>query len=778
MGANVRLIGQRPDFIDVCAQKQYIRRFHPNKRPAPLRDMRAFLLFLFRLLFRVRAVGDLAAFERSERLLIVANHRSRLDALLLALFLPHHPVVIVPPGEEKNRLIRWALRYVSHELLDVRSAASLKRILRLLRAGRPVVLFPEGRSTRSSAVLKVYPVPALAALRGAAAIIPVCIGCPRSMGRSWAGRFVAQLLFGITLHVLSARHIDSVAGGSARRRRALATRGLTTIMQDAALETYAFKPIFESFIDACTEHGRNALLIEAQNQGPQTYGEILRASLALGRLMKRRTADRERVGVLLPNVPITVEVVLGLVAIRRVPVMFNYSGGITALKVGRSATGVRTVITSRTFIEQARLQSLLEALNGCTIAYLEDLRNEFGLSDKLWLLAFALRFPRWTITPQSVLDPAVVLFTSGSDGEPKGVALSHRAIVANVVQIRTAIEFTPQDKILNPLPLYHAYSFTAGMVLPLITGTKLHLYISPLHYRAIPEIAYRNDCTVLFGTGTFLSYYAAYANPVDFSRLRYVISGGEKLSSEVARVWIEKFGLRIFEGYGCTECAPVISLATPSAYRGGTVGRFLPGIEHRIEPVTGIEKGGVLHLRAPNLMLGHYLQDDPGVLRTCHSAIGAGWYDTGDIVEVDDDGFIVVHGRMRRFAKIAGEMISLDHIEQVARTASPAHFHAAVLVVEEFGGESTVLFTTDPALDRIMLQKAARSLGSRDLAVARKIVPVRELPVLRSGKTDYVSLGKLAQIERSQPQARSLQSSPVRVFRQARAASSEPSEVR
>jgi acyl-[acyl-carrier-protein]-phospholipid O-acyltransferase / long-chain-fatty-acid--[acyl-carrier-protein] ligase len=728
--------------------------------------------------FRVRVIGELPDVGGAERLLIVCNHPSGIDALLLALLLPRHPVVIVPPGEMKSRLLRWSLRSMPNEVLDICSAASLKPILKLLRAGRPVVLFPEGRRSCSSAVMKVYPVPALAALRCAAAIVPAHIG-HASRGGPWAaGCFMTRALPGLALRILPAKRIDIPTGGSARRRRALATRGLTTIMQDAALEAYAFKPVFECFIDACSEHGRTAMIVEDQNEGPQTYGAVLRASLGLGRLMKRFTGDNERVGVLLPNVPVTVELVLGLSAAGRVPVMFNYSAGVTGVKVARSVAGVCTVITSRKFIEHARLQPLLEALSDCTIVYLEDLRNQFRLSDKLWLLAFALHFPRRAFTRCSVLDPAVVLLTSGSDGEPKGVVLSHRAIIANVMQIRTVMDFTPADKILNPLPLYHAYSFTAGMVLPLITGTRLHLYISPLHYRAIPEIAYRNDCTVLFGTGTFLSYYAAYANPVDFSRLRYVISGGEKLSSEVARVWIEKFGLRIFEGYGCTECAPVISLATPSSYRGGTVGHFLPGIAHRIEPVKGIDKGGILHLRGPNLMLGHYLQDEPGVLRPCYSAIGNGWYDTGDIVEMDEEGFIVVHGRVRRFAKIAGEMVSLDHIEQVARTASPAHFHAVVLALEEYGGESTVLFTTDPVLDRITLQKTARALGSRDLAVARHIVRVRDLPVLRSGKTDYVSLGKMAQAERPRLRKGGLRSEVFRAFQQDRLPVSESSEVR
>jgi acyl-[acyl-carrier-protein]-phospholipid O-acyltransferase/long-chain-fatty-acid--[acyl-carrier-protein] ligase len=740
--------------------------------------MRAFLFFFVRTLFRVRLVGEPGAIAHAQRVLIVSNHRSPLDTLLLALFLPRHPTVIVPPHETQSRLMRWALRCVAHEVLDVGSAAALKPILRLLRAGHPVVLFPEGRSSRSNAVMKVYPVPALAALRSGAAIVPVHIAYSLpGMGRSRGALFLARVLSSVTLHILPTRRIDRATAGSVRRRRALATLRLTTIMQDAALRAYAFKPLFECFIDACAERGRNTAIME-DSQGPHTYGQILRASMALGRLMKRFTGDKECVGVLLPNVPVTVEVVLGLSASGRVPVMFNYSGGTTGVNVARLAAGVHTVITSRKFIEQARLQPLLEALTGCVIIYLEDLRSQFRLADKLWLLTFALRFPRRTIVAQSVLDPAVVLLTSGSDGEPKGVVLSHRAVIANVVQIRTAIEFTPDDKILNPLPLYHAYSFTAGMILPLITGTRLHLYISPLHYRAIPEIAYRNECTVLFGTGTFLSYYAAYANPIDFSRLRYVISGGEKLASEVARAWIEKFGLRIFEGYGCTECAPVISLATPSAYRRGSVGRFLPAIEYRIEPVNGIEKGGVLHLRGPNLMLGHYLRDQPGVLAPCRSAIGPGWYDTGDIVEVDEDGFVVIHGRMRRFAKIAGEMVSLDQIEQVAQAASPGHFHAAVLTVEEYGGESTMLFTTDPVLDRILLQKAARALGSRDLAVARQIVRVRELPVLRSGKTDYVSLGKMAQVQRPRQQEDIRPSSASRVFQKEHEPVSQPSEIR
>jgi acyl-[acyl-carrier-protein]-phospholipid O-acyltransferase/long-chain-fatty-acid--[acyl-carrier-protein] ligase len=686
---------------------------------------------LFRAWFRVRVRGDLAPFGHADRLLIVAAHHSRLDALVLGWFLPRDPVVIVPPDEAGGRLMRWLLGHVRHEVLDLNNPVNTKRVLRLLRSGRPVVVFPEGRIVSGGAVMKVYPVPALIALKSGATVLPVHV----SMTRRGLPAIVAR--------VAAPARIDGGAAGSARRRRAFATRRLAALMQSMALHSHTWKPLFETFLDALAVHGRKALLMEDQGEKQYNYGDLLRMSLALSRLLRRVTRDRENVGVLLPNVVGAVAVIMGLSAARRVPAVFNYSAGPLAVESARVAAGVGTVVTSRQFIEQAHLQPLLDALPGCTIIYLEDLRGGFGLLDRLWLFGFALRLPRLAIARQSTLDPAVVLFTSGSEDRPKGVVLSHHAVVANVAQIRAVFDFSPADKILNPLPLYHAYSFTAGVMLPLITGTRVNLFISPLRYRAIPEIAYKRDCTILFGTSTFLSFYARYANPMDFSRLRHVISGGEKLSPEVARVWMEKFGVRIMEGYGATECAPVVCLATPAVFRRNAVGSFLPGIDYRIEPLDGVGKGGVLHVRGPNLMLGYYRYQNPGVVEAPRSSVGEGWYDTGDVVEVDQDGVVSISGRVRRFAKIAGEMVSLDMIEHVAREASPDFHHAAVLNVQDFGGETTVLFTTDPGLTRSRLLEAAKQLGTHDLSVARRLVPLKELPLLASGKVDYVELKSL-----------------------------------
>ena len=706
--------------------------------------MLSLIRYLLGALLRVRVVGDLAPFAHDERLLIVANHHSRLDALVLALFLPRNPVVIVPPGEASSFLSRWLHVHRRHEALDLGNPVSMKRVLRLLRSGRPVVLFPEGRIVNNGAVMKIYPVPALVALKSGARVLPVHVEgagqwFSRSGSTSWLGRWWPST----TLRIMSPTRIDGGPAGSARRRRAFATRKLGAVMQTMAAQCHVCKPLFECFLDAVSMHGRRTLLMEDQGDKAHSYGDILRMSLALSRLLRRHTDDRENVGVLLPNMVGSVAVIMALSAARRVPAIFNYSAGPLAVESARVAACVRTVITSRRFIEQGHLQPLLEALPGCTILYLEDLRSQFGLVDKFWLYAIALRVPRFVIAKQSTLDPAVVLFTSGSEDRPKGVVLSHSAIVANVAQIRTVFDFSPSDKVLNPLPLYHAYSFTAGVVLPLITGTRVHLFVSPLRYRAIPEVSYKRDCTILFGTSTFLSFYARYANPMDFSRLRHVISGGEKLSAEVARVWMEKFGVRIMEGYGSTECAPVVSLATPASFRRGAVGCFLPGVEHQIEPVHGIAKGGVLHVRGPNLMLGYYRYQNPGVIEAPKSSVGEGWYDTGDIVDLDPDGLVSISGRVRRFAKIAGEMVSLDMIEHVAREASPDFHHAAVLNMENPGGETTVLFTTDPHLTRARLLEAAKQLGTHDLSVARRLVPLKELPLLASGKINYIGLKSL-----------------------------------
>ena len=679
-----------------------------------------------RALIRVRVDGRLEA--AAGPTLFAANHPAALDSLLLAFLLPRNTVVVLPREELRSGWLRVALRFVPHLVADMNDPATIKKVMRLLAGGLSVVLYPEGRVFDAPSVMKVYEVPALIAAKTGVAVVAIRI----RYGRSWR---VCALV-----RARAPAHISGANQAASRARRAQAKQELQRLMEAAAYDQRPRATLFEAFLDAVQEQGRHTPIVEDVKEEPRAYQDLLKGSLMIGRWLSRSSARGENVGVLLPNAIPTLCTVLGLCAFGRVPAMLNYSAGPLAVQSACTTARVRTVITSRTFVEQARLTAVVSAIADLQLLYLEDVGSQATLGDKFWLVARALRNPRRVITPGRSNGPAVVVFTSGSEARPKGVVLSHEAILANITQMAAVIDFTPRDKVLNPLPVYHSYSFTAGMMLCLLTGTKLFLYVSPLRYRAIPEIAGRRNCTYLFGTSTFLSYYAKNADALDFHSIRRVISGGEKLGADVARVWQDKFGLRIYQGYGATECGPVIALSTPRCFKPGSVGTLLPGLDYRLEKVEGIERGGVLHLRGVQVMLGYYLHDHPGVIVPPRSIYGEGWYNTGDVVDVDEDGVLTVLGRVKRFAKIAGEMVSLDVIEEVAREASPGHRHAAVLRTEAASGETTVLFTTDPDLNRSALVRSARLLGRPELALSKRILWMPEIPVLASGKTDYVAL--------------------------------------
>jgi acyl-[acyl-carrier-protein]-phospholipid O-acyltransferase/long-chain-fatty-acid--[acyl-carrier-protein] ligase len=503
------------------------------------------------------------------------------------------------------------------------------------------------------------------------------------------------------------------------------------------------RTLFEAFLDAKETFGSRYELMEDVRLKEESYGSLLRMALGLARLVRSLTRPGEVVGVAMPNAAPTLGLILGLSSTGRVAAMLNYTAGPDGVRAACTAAQIRNVVASRTFLEKARLTHLFEGIAGVRVHYLEDLKGQLNFLDKLWVLWHSL-FPRTLPAFQGPDDPAVVLFTSGSEGKPKGVVHSHSSILSNVAQVRAIADFSPLDKFMIALPLFHSFGFTCGLIMPLVSGCKVFLYPSPLHYRVIPELVYDRNCTVLFGTSTFLGNYAKFAHPYDFGRLRYVVAGAEKLADDVRRLWIDKFGIRVLEGYGVTECAPVIAVNVPMACRIGSVGQILPGMEYELEAVPGIDTGGVLHVKGPNLMKGYLFYDRPGVIQPPDS-IHEGWYSTGDIVSIDEDDFVHIRGRVKRFAKIAGEMISLEVVEQIAARAAPGHAHGASSYPDATRGEALVLFTTAVDLERDQLSIAAKELGYPELAVPRVVRTVTEIPLLGSGKTDYVRLKQMAE---------------------------------
>jgi len=701
------------------------------------------LRVILRPLFRVRVSGDPNVLK-NERTLIVANHESFLDGALLGAFLPVDAVFVVHAQVASKWYFRWLLRFVPHLAVDSASPLSMKLICRLVETGRPVVIFPEGRLTITGALMKVYDGAAFVAAKTGATVVPVRIeGSGRTYFGRLAGIYPLKLFPKIRIAIQPRRQIPMPALPSAKLRRRRAGELMRRILLDMLVATRPQRTLSEAFLDAKATFGSGYGLIEDVRMKEETYGSLLKMALGLARLTMPLTRCGEVVGVMMPNTAATLGLILGLSGAGRVPALLNYTAGPEGLRAACEVAKINKIFTSRAFLEKARLGHVLEGLQNVKVHYLEDLKDRLRLADRPWILWYLLR-SRLPNDGQRPDDAAIVLFTSGSEGKPKGVVHTHNSLLSNVAQVRALADFSPLDKFMISLPLFHSFGLTSGVIMPLVSGCRAFLYPSPLHYRIIPELVYDRNCTVLFGTSTFLANYGKFAHPYDFGRLRYVVAGAEKLSEDVRRLWIEKFGIRVLEGYGVTECAPVIAVNVPMAARSGSVGQMVPGMEYELEPVPGIESGGVLHVTGPNLMKGYLLHDKPGVVQPPKS-VREGWYSTGDVVFVDEDDFIHIRGRVKRFAKIAGEMISLEVVERIAASAAPGFAHAATTRTDAAKGEALVLFTTATGLGREQLGAAAKSLGAPELAVPRIVQTVSEIPLLGTGKTDYVRLKQMAE---------------------------------
>ncbi|WP_414473840.1 AMP-binding protein [Microvirga sp. M2] len=501
------------------------------------------------------------------------------------------------------------------------------------------------------------------------------------------------------------------------------------------------KSLFGALLDARDRFGRNKVALEDLERQPVTFGRLVLGSLVLGRKLAGLTEPRETIGVLLPNVQAIVVTLFGLNAFGRVSAFLNFTSGLKNLRAACEIGGITTIVTSRRFVEQGKLDEIVAALGeGRRILWLEDVRSTLTSFDKLRGVWDSWRargvHSRAQVAPD---DPAVVLFTSGTEGIPKGVVLSNANLVANAYQVKALAGdiLTPDDVFFDPLPIFHSFGLTAGLLTAILNGMKSVLYPSPLHYRQIPKLVAGTRATFMLGTDTFLQGYARAAGENDLSSVRYVISGAERVKDETRALWA-KHGAVILEGYGATECSPVISVSLPGRNRPGSVGPLLPGIESRLDPVEGIHEGGRLHVRGPNVMRGYLDPAAPGQIVPPPD----GWHDTGDIVTLDD-GIVTIRGRAKRFAKIGGEMVSFAAIEAMIQALWPDYNHVVVSLPDPRKGEQLVLVTDKPDADRDALLAHARGQSFPELWVPKAIL-VSAIPVLGSGKTDYPATVEMA----------------------------------
>ncbi|MBF0178294.1 MAG: AMP-binding protein [Magnetococcales bacterium] len=696
-------------------------------------------------LLRVEGVG----WERLPRdggFLVVCNHPARRDWLPVSLLAVTRMALALPAEDFPGPFWRFFLRLfaVLPRLIpiDLQRPESWEPLLAHMRGGGGALCFPEVVPQRAGRLGKVHDWPVRAALQAGVPLVPLHLeGSQRSrfLGGDAPGRRRWWPRLVMTVSPPWSPRMPE-ADFSPRERRSMFSRQLGLRMEEAALAGRALhRTLWEALIITNRAYpGGDCAISDGTGQALSRRSLRFRSLLLSALLHPHLPPAPAPVGFLLPTSVGGVVTLLALQFRGWLPVMLNFSAGAEPMLQALRMAHVHVVVTSRVFIAKAGLAPILERLGTtCRILYLEDLRRHVGTGAMLQALLTTLA-PLWVhrrVTPWIQMEhPALLMLTSGSEGVPKGVLLSHLNVLANCAQVRTRLDFDAQDTLLNVLPLFHAFGLTMGTLAPLLAGVTIHLLPSPLDYEGIPALARSMGATLLAGTDTFLNGYGRAAHPLDFASLRFVFCGAEPLRERTRNLWMDKFGIRILEGYGATEASPVLAVNAPFAHRVGSVGCLLPGLAYRLEPVPGLQHGGRLQVCGPNIMLG-YLSADSAA-----RGLVAGWYDTGDVVRVDAEGFVFIVGRVKRFAKVGGEMVSLAAVESLACQVWPEALHAAIAMPDPQKGEQVVLVTTQGNPQRASLLEHARHAGVGEIHLPRKILHLENMPLLGVGKIDYATL--------------------------------------
>lgn len=706
--------------------------------------LRPIVKFLLKLCFRIEVSGLEHFNNAGDKVLIIANHASFLDPVILGAYIPDRAAFAINVYQAEKWYFSWLDNLMPLYRLDPLKPLSMKRLIQDLRPDNKesdkktatrVVIFPEGRITTSGGIMKIYEGTGMVLEKTGATLVTA-----RIEGTDYTK--MSRMSSKIRVRWFPKVRLTFMPPVAFEKDKPVNATTIYRLMTEAAFQCSGYRQTFlESALQAYQFHGGKHPLASDINRIDMNYQQCFTRAFILGDKLQTPLAGQHYVGLMLPNALGAMVTFMALHMLGKIPCMLNYSSGKLAIHHTCQIATVKVILASRVFIEKAKLEEVIEHLEkDFQLLYLEDIRPSVTLTDKLaglWKSYMPRAYLAQTLASVKTDDPAVIIYTSGSEGTPKGVALSHSNILSNVGQIFAILDITTSDKVFNSMPIFHCFGLSIGLLLPIVRGIKTFLYPSPLHYRIIPDLLYDTDSTIMLGTDTFYRGYAHYAHAFDFSNIRLAVAGAEKLKEPTRRMLSDKFRLNILEGYGVTETAPVISVNTPMYCKLGSVGKALPLVECRLEKVEGMDVGGRLWVKGPNVMLGYMKADKPGIIQKQDE-----WYDTGDIVDIDEEGYITILGRAKRFAKIAGEMVSLMIVEDLA-TAIFAHVtHAAIAVADERKGEQIVLFTESSELTKEHLLTHAKQAGVAEICLPRHIVHMETIPRLGNGKVDYVTLAK------------------------------------
>lgn len=714
--------------------------------------MKTVLRFVLQIFFRFRAF-DLDALKTPGPVLLVPNHCSWFDWLFVWVCLEEDWKMVTSIISAQTSWLHRKIMVNRYTLpVDPASPYAVKHMAEFLKGGGRLVLFAEGRLSRTGSLMKLFDGTGFLIFKTKAKVITACL---RGAGRlPYSPNPNAKQCFpNVTAHFSAALTAPGLGDISTTRARTMLTNWLRDQMvrQQFEVETaFGAQDVLSAVAETARKHP-GKLILEDTTLQTLTYRKLMVGADVLAQAMRGTVSSSERVGLLLPNVNATPVVILALWRLGKVPALLNYSSGIPTMLACVELAGLKHVVTSRAFLERARLNVDAFVKAGIHLIHLEDVRAGISGANKfLTLLRHVFHLPSSILHPQSAGSAAVIVFTSGSEGVPKGVELTHGNLLANMRQMLAVTDLTDRDRVFNCLPLFHSFGLTVGTFLPLVRGNYVFLYPSPLHYRVVPSVLYDRDCTVFLSTNTFLNGYARKGHPYDFRSLRYLFAAAEKLQEATSLLWAQKYGVRILEGYGATECSPCVSVNTPLEPRHGSVGRLLPGMECKLEPVEGVDEGGRLFVRGPNVMKGYLNADANATFLALE-----GWYDTGDVVSVDADGYLHIRGRMKRFAKVSGEMVSLTAVEDALAGAFPQYgLHCQTAVIthpDEHKGEALIAVTNEPRLTLEEIRAAIKAKGLTNLSTPREIKVVKEIPKLGTGKVNYRELQALMESPSNPP---------------------------
>ena len=708
--------------------------------------IKSFFRWLLRLLYGFRA-HHVEVLQTPGPVLLIPNHVSWLDWIFLVVCLDGDWRFVVSSNSAETSWLHRKIMINRRTFpIDTSSPYAVKRMAEFLEKHGRLVLFAEGRLSRTGTLMKLFEGTGFLLHKTRAKVITCYLRgaqrlpfSPNKDGKRWFPRVSAHFSQPQTPPVPD--HLTTA------KARVLLTNWLRDRLVEQQFETEMQfgPPTLPEAIVATARSRPNHYVIEDITQRMSFRRVLAGAFLLADRLDAVLPPEEKRIGVLLPNVNATPVTLLSLWSRGRIPALLNYTTGATTMVACAQLAGLKHVITSRMFIERARLklEPLTEA--GVDLIYIEDLRAEITSLSRLAGLL------RAGLAPHSVLrniaspeNTAAILFTSGSEGMPKGVELTHGNILANIRQMLSVCDLQDWDRFFNALPTFHSFGLTIGTLMPLVRGCAVVFYPSPLHYRVVPTAFYHRDCTIMLATNTFLNGYARKAHAMDFRSLRYMFAGAEKLQQATAHTWAQRFGVRVLEGYGATECSPCVSVNTPLAPKFGSGGKMMPGMEWKLEHVEGVAEGGRLFVRGPNIMRGYLNADANAHFLALH-----GWYDTGDIAVVDEENFVFILGRLKRFAKISGEMVSLTAVEDALAGAFPQYgMRCQVAVVsrpDADKGEILIAASNEPKLQLDEIRAAIRAKGLPNLCVPREVRFVKEIPKLGTGKVNHRELEKMLQ---------------------------------